>query len=262
MSQSDKAYDATIELGAATTTFDSEGDPVGPSYGGPWPDTMEIERALEEFRGTFLQQPPVYSAKRIAGKRSYAMARRAASRTGVTGVTTIRALPVPAPIRVTTSRVELLGVDDGLVRLHIHCSAGFYVRSLAHDLGQRLGTGARLVSLRRTRSGHLTLDHTIQLNAIEEPEHGREAAASALVPLARMLPELRRVVLTSAGIRRATTGRDVGPEDSLTGFDDLAAPGAPGVSDAVRLLTETGDLIGIAGPSKASGFLHPVLVLM
>lgn len=78
LSSSDKCYEAQIRLGVATDTYDADGAPVGAAYGGLWPSAEEISRALEGFRGQFLQQPPAYSAKKIAGRRSYDLARQAA----------------------------------------------------------------------------------------------------------------------------------------------------------------------------------------
>ena len=78
LSASDKAYDAVFRLGVATDTNDAEGTPAGPSYQGPLPSSEAIDRALDAFRGTFLQQPPAYSAKKIDGRRSYRIARAAA----------------------------------------------------------------------------------------------------------------------------------------------------------------------------------------
>src|SRR5262249_3333455 len=137
------------------------------------------------------------------------------------------------------------------------CSAGFYVRSLAHDLGQALGTGAHLESLRRTRSGDLTLDASI---ALAEAEADPERARAAVVPLAGMLQELHAVVLTPEGVRHAVQGRELGPGD-LTGTEDRGF----GIRDLgcwVRMLDTGGTLVGIAEPSENPGSLHPSVVLM
>ena len=110
-------------------------------------------------------------------------------------------------MNVTAHSIELVSVDGDRVTLDVNCSAGFYVRALAHDLGARLGIGAHLLTLRRTRSGDATLDEALGLDAIErEPA----LAARALVPLSRMLPRLSSVTLTSEGVRRATTGANWG----------------------------------------------------
>src|SRR5262249_48040448 len=132
------------------------------------------------------------------------------------------------------------------------CSAGFYVRSLAHDLGQRLGVGAHLVALRRTRSGSLTLADAIPL---ESAERQPEEALRRVIPLARMLPGLAPVVLTTDGVRKAIHGREIGRQDCLSGF------GNPDCG-LVRLVDPAGELVAIARPAAAPGLLHPSVVLM
>jgi tRNA pseudouridine55 synthase len=254
LSGADKTYEAEIRLGFATTTFDLEGTPAGEPYSGPWPDAAAVEAALDGFRGTFMQQPPAYSAKKIAGRRSYELARRAeasgASPSATPGI-------LPAAVRVSASAIDLLYVSHDRLAVRIQCSAGFYVRSLAHDLGQRLQTGAHLVSLRRTRSGDVTLEQAVPLAAIEGGDAGRRAAEAALIPLDRMLPWFQPVVLTVQGVRRAIAGRELGPADALSGFPPAVRADGP-----FRLTTEVGALVGIAGVSHEPGLLHPLVVLM
>ena len=251
LSAAGKSYDAAIQLGVATDTGDSAGTPVGRVFQGPFPGRESIERALDAFRGTFLQQPPVYSAKKIRGKRSHRLARAAA-----------RALPdapvlavLPAPVSVTVYDLELGGVVGGLVALRVDCSAGFYVRGLAHDLGQRLGVGGHLAALKRVRSGDLTLADATVLAALElDPS----AALAAIVPMAQMLPALTALTLTHEGARRAGHGLDLGPADFEGGL-----PGVPpGGARPFRLLDTAGDLIGLAEPIEGSGLLHPAVVLV
>jgi tRNA pseudouridine55 synthase len=283
LSASDKSYEAVVHLGVATDTHDAEGVPVGAPYQGPLPSRDAIDRALDAFRGTFLQQPPAYSAKKIGGRRSYELA-RAASRDSQLSCNGAGAPPpaptdadaspetarhaTPAreprreprhggrrsladPVSVTTHTIELVSVDGDKVTLRVECSAGFYVRALADDLGERLGVGAHLFTLRRIRSGDFALDQALALDAIErEPDRG----IAAVIPLSRMLPRLPSVTLTSQGVRHAAHGRNIGPEDArgevkfLQGF--------------VRLLDPSGDLVAIAAQAGASGLLHPAIVLM
>jgi tRNA pseudouridine55 synthase len=252
LSASDKAYDAVIRLGVATTTLDAQGVPVGVPYSGPLPDRDTIAHVLETFRGTFTQQPPAYSAKKVDGRRSYAIARRA-ERSGNHTV----APTIPAPVLTTAYDLALGAIDGDRIEVHVECSAGFYVRSLAHDLGQRLGTGAHLASLRRTRSGDLTLDQCVPLADVEEPAHGIGKAAAALLPLSRMLPGLPAVVLTDAGVRRALNGCELRPPDTSEGIGAFTRE-----ADAIRLIAPDGDLVGIANAGSSPGLLHPLVVLM
>ena len=267
LSASDKSYEAVVHLGVATDTNDAEGTPAGPSYQGLLPSREAIDRALDAFRGTFLQQPPAYSAKKVAGERSYRAARRA-KREGAA----FPALPaLPAPVSVTTHAIDLIAFDGDRVTLRVDCSAGFYVRALAHDLGEQLGMGGHLFSLRRIRSGDVTLGQALALDAIErEPALGLRA----VIPLSRMLPGLPSVTLTSEGVRRAVHGRDIGPADAQdavgfaiggSGFGGESQSRIPNPESSggfVRLVNSAGDLVAIATPAGASGLLHPAVVLM
>jgi len=241
LSASDKAYEAVVRLGFATDTGDAEGQPVGPVSRAPLPSKAAIESALEEFRGTFLQQPPAYSAKKIDGTRSYKLARSQP------------ALPaLPALASVTAHAIDIVSLDGDSVTLRVECSAGFYVRSLAHDLGQRLGIGGHLAALRRTRSGDFTIDQSTSLEAIERDP---QLAVDAMIPLAEMLPAFASVTLTAEGVLRAVHVRELGPADTEKGLPARA-------SSFVRLLDQSGQLIGLAEPVGSTSLLHPSVVLM
>ena len=249
LSTSDKLYEAVVQLGVATDTHDADGTPAGPVYEGALPPREAIDRALDAFRGTFLQQPPEYSAKKIDGRRSYRLARARAKSQGDGSALLSTALP--APVSVTARAIDLVALEDDRVTLRVDCSAGFYVRALAHDLGERLGIGAHLLGLRRLKSGDLTIDQAVALDVIERDP---SRALTALVPLSGMLPGLSAVTLTSDGVRHAVHGRDLGPAD--------LERGVVGGDPFFRLLDPWGDLIGIATPAGASGLLHPAVVLV
>src|SRR3982751_5194175 len=150
LSGGSKIYEAIVRLGVATNTYDADGSPVGAAWTGAMPSRDAIDAALAAFRGVCLQRPPIYSAKKIDGERSYNIA-RASHPAQPAG-------PAPAAVSVTVHRLDLVGVNSEEVTLVVEASAGFYVRSLAHDLGQRLGTGAHLSALRRTQASGLTLE--------------------------------------------------------------------------------------------------------
>ncbi len=226
-----KTYEAVVRLGVATDTYDAEGAPAGPTWTGPLPSRAAIENALSQFRGTFMQQPPAYSAKKIDGTRSYNAARAGNA-------------VLPDPVAVTVDRLEILALKDEDLTLHVECSAGFYVRSLAHDLGTALGIGAHLSSLRRTVSSGLTLDDAIPL---ELAEQSREDALDAILPMESMLPQFAEVVLTDETLLSAIHGRNI----------TAAAP----VTGPVRMVDQVGHLVGIAEPTGIPGVLHPSVVL-
>jgi tRNA pseudouridine55 synthase len=246
LSAGDKRYEAVVRFGVSTDTYDAEGTPIGAARSGVTPERAAIEAALEAFRGTFVQQPPPYSAKKIAGRRSYDMARA--------GYAFDEASPLPAPVTVTVRHLAITRVEDDDVTLDVECSAGFYVRSLAHDLGRIAGVGAHLAALRRTLSAGLTLDEAIPL---EFAERSREDAQAAVVSIDSMLPSLQAVTLTDEGVLRAVHGRDIGRSEVTA-----ESPGVDGkTAAAVRLIDELGRLVAIAEPTGEPGVLHPAVVL-
>lgn len=247
----EKSYEALVQLGVTTETDDAEGNPVGARFAGSWPPLEDVHAAFEVLRGTTLQRPPVYSAKKIGGRRSYAMA-RAASRSGADAESA-----QPAPVEVTLRDIAIGWYENGLVAVTLTCSAGYYVRALARDLGERLGTGGHLCGLRRTRSGASTLDRAVSLATIEATP---ERAADVLVPMADMLPQLPALRLTDAGATRARHGSWLGASDVAGSLDprEGAAPGLGALSTPlVRLLSPGGVLLAIARCSTQSGASGP-----
>jgi tRNA pseudouridine55 synthase len=242
LSGSSKSYEAVVRFGFATDTGDAQGRVVDRVGSGPMPSRDAIDAALCEFRGTFLQQPPAFSAKKIGGKRSHKLAR--ARQTAVPAL--------PAPARVTVHRLDIVTCDADSVKLTLDCSAGFYVRSLAHDLGERLGVGAHLAGLRRTRVGDFSVAGALALEAVERSP---ARAAAAVLPMAAMLPCLPEFTLTPDGVRRAMNGCELGPGDGAQ--SPLLNPESP-----VRLLDRAGALVGIARGASRPGFLHPSVIVM
>ena len=271
LSGDDKCYEAVVRLGFCTNTYDSAGWPAGAVYQGARPGRGSIDAALDAFRGTFLQQPPAYSAKKVGGEPSYKLARRAdRKRRSADHLAGPDPAEVPLePACVSTSVLEVTSIDGDFVTLLIECSAGFYVRSLAHDLGLRLGTGAHLHALRRTRSGMATLEEAVSLAQLEDPVNGRPAAESAVIPLSMMLPALPTRVLTSEGVRHARNGLRLGASDFASGVASLVQPAhrvTPVTSghpiDAVKLLDLDGNLIGLGAATSSPELLHPFVVLV
>src|SRR5262249_12234549 len=146
-------------------------------------------------------------------------------------------------VSVTAHSINLLGTSHAVVALEISCSAGFFVRALAHDLGGELGIGAHLAALTRTRSGAYSIDHAVQLAGLEEaPER---AAARALVPLDQMLPGLPALTLTAEGSHRTRHGRDLGTEH-VVGLDSPERLSGGSTPTSYRLFDADGHLLGIA----------------
>ena len=242
LTASDKEYEATIRFGLTTDSYDVTG--VETSRSSLSPDRDAVARALVQLSGSYLQTPPAFSAKKIAGRRAYEIARA----DEVVALT-------PAPVTVTQAELESL---DGTVgRVHITCSAGFYVRTFAHSLGELVGTGACLEALRRTRSGEFTLEQSIGLDKLLE--QGGQPPVTALIPLARLLPGFPAVTVTSEGRDRVSHGQEV---EGGTPFRRSGRQGGVTAGDWVRLLDNPGHLIAIARPGSRPGFLHPAVVLI
>lgn len=236
----DKEYDAQIRLGLETDTYDITGRPVD-LQGRRQPLTpitrQQVEEVLPNFRGPLLQEAPPYSAKKIGGTRAYVLARRGAA-------------VHPPPSRVFVRELELVDLQPDLLTVHVVCSSGFYVRSLAHEIGMRLETGACLQALRRTRSGEFRLDRATPLERVAaDPTDVR----ALLIPMSELLPGLPFAILTDDGARRAARGNVVGPPEMLRG--------APMDAARVRLLNEEGQLVAIARPCGPQGLLHPDVVV-
>jgi tRNA pseudouridine55 synthase len=260
----DKVYDAVVRLGIETDTYDVLGSPVGDASSGPWPSPEQVEAALAPFRGTFLQQPPAYSAKKVAGRRSYALARaskRKGDAAGTTASTDAVDPTLPALVSVTAHAVDLIEAGADFVRLRVRCAAGFYVRSLAHDLGAALGTGGHLVDLRRIEAAGFSVADAVPLARLQD-EDGAGLAERSLISMERMLDGLPWVALTENGVIHARRGQNLGPTDASDGFmAAVLAAGAP-TPRPVRLLDPGHHLVAMAEAADAPGLLHPSVVLM
>ena len=248
LTASDKSYEATLAFGRSTDTYDASGTLTGESD--LRPRRAELDAALERFRGTFEQTPPAYSAKNIDGERSYEIARKSARKAGSAD----RPVPVRAKaVPVSVTRLDVLTFDGETARLGMQVTAGFYVRSLVHDLGDALGCGAVLTALRRTRSGEFGLDHAMPLSDLLQSS--RESVAERLVPFRELLPDLPSVTLRSpAQLERLKNGVEMAPSDLVT---PLTTP-----VPIVRLIGPDGDLVGLAKPGKIAGNLHGWVVLI
>ncbi len=234
-----KGYEATIRFGSATDSWDRTGQVVRRlEEEAGLPGEGEVRLQLEAMLGERDQMPPPFSAKKVAGVRAYALARSGQK-------------VAPRPVRVALHEVELVAWTPPLLEVRIACSAGYYVRALANELGECLGCGACLERLRRVASGPFTLARALPLQAVE---HDPAVAAAAILAPEELLPELPDGVLTEEGARRASHGNDVAPAD----FSRL--PAAAGIG-AVRLLGPDGCLLAVAWPGREPGTLHPAVVL-
>lgn len=224
----DKAYRATICFGATSTTDDLDGEltPVG----GAAPSRDAVVEALAVFLGPQQQQPPVYSAVQVGGRRAYAMARAG------------EAVELPAR-SVDVKGLDLLEWDGSdperpIAIVDVRCSAGTYVRALARDLGARLGSGAYLGALVRTASGPFTLDGARSLDELRDAAaaSGADGIRALLLPSDTGLDALPVVALSEPEIADARQGRYVRPTGGLR-----AAP----EGEPLRLVDPAGLIVGM-----------------
>jgi len=233
--RNDKIYEGVIHFGYSTDSYDDDGEPTSPEVAVTL-DRAMVERALDGSRGDIEQMPPAVSAKKIGGRPAYELARKQ--------------LPVDlkaVPVHIYDLRILSLEGQEATVR--VHCSAGTYLRSIAHDAGQALGCGAHLKNLRRMRSGDFALDSSRTLEQLGKlAEEGR--LAEALVPASEMLPEFPAEMVDAITAGQIRNGRDfrVSPFRPQTG------------TRFVKALNSDGDLIAI-GEARLPHLYHPVLVL-
>jgi tRNA pseudouridine55 synthase len=185
--EKDKRYTATVRFGRSTNTYDAEGETVAES--GRIPEREALEAAVERFRGPQLQRPPAFSAIKRDGQRAYALARQGEE-------------VVLEPRPVTMYEIDLIDWAPPDAVLDVRCSAGTYIRSLAHDLGQVLETGAHLAALRRTAVGPWLVDQAVALADLE-------AGEAPILPMEAALPDWPRVDLSEADARRIWHGNTV-----------------------------------------------------
>ena len=182
-----------IRFGWATDTDDAEGEPLGPQVE-VLPSADSLAAALERFRGSFDQRPPAYSAKKVGGRRSYDLARAD------------RALELE-PVTVTVHTLDLIRLEAGVAIVRVACSTGFYVRSLAHDLGDVLGCGAHLVCA--ATAGERPLHHRPGHRPGSGARRTATAHVAAVVPMADILPELPAVQISEHDVERVRRGLDL-----------------------------------------------------
>jgi tRNA pseudouridine55 synthase len=263
LSADDKEYEAVIRFGFATDTGDLTGTPLseeaadGAQSTGVRADTQarpyrtfsdqEIESALASLRGEIAQVPPMYSAKKHQGQKLYELARR--------GETLDR-----KPVKVTVYEIAALqreGVlltsnDDGTrdLLVQVVCSAGTYVRVLAQDVGKRLGVGAHLVALRRTRAGDFSVQQAITLDRLKDVADEGSISTILLTPNVA-LSRMPFMHLTEADARRTRNGMGV-----RVGRGGKWPNGAE-----VKMIDVKGNLLAVGSYEKAAQLLHPRVVM-
>jgi len=216
-----KEYTGEIQFGFSTNTYDREGSPASDRR--PFDSSADdIRKIMRSLTGVLEQVPPPFSAKKIGGVPSYKFARanRNVER---------------APVKIEVQQFELLSLDPPCAKFMVVCSGGTYVRSLVHDLGQRVGCGAHLTALRRTRSGEFRIEDARALDRI---------TAADLIPMNRLPSSWPSIEVSETEETRVVHGNHIRSECA---------------GNLARILNKRGEFIAVA--SVESGWAHPRLVL-
>ena len=232
LSATTKEYEATVRFGISTRTFDSDGEITRQS--GRNPTRREIEQCLPRFRGLLEQQPPPFSAIKVQGRKAYEIARAGDD-------------PELAPRTVNITRLELRSYQPPDLALRIECSAGTYIRSLAQDLGEQLGTGAHLAGLRRTRAGPFRLEQATPWPMLEVGMMTDKWERYVLPPT-EALPELTAVVVPPEGVEAIRFGHPI--------------PTASPSSGMAKAVDGGGELIAILEAVDNGKLWHPRKVFL
>jgi len=244
---SEKCYEGTIRFGFSTDTYDAEGDPTSP----PQQVTLsaqDLEPLAARFRGVIEQTPPPFSAKKVHGVPAYKLARKQKE-------------VVLKPVQIEIKEFDILSIETDRATFRARVASGTYMRSVAHDLGQALGCGAHLQSLRRTQVGEFTLDDAHTLDALAavagkcrlspeplgESNGNLESLVELFVHPRRLLPAFPAVTADEPTTARIRSGRTVN-------LPDLSR------ARQVKVFSNQRELIAIA--TRVAGTLfHPKIVL-
>ncbi|MBK9214583.1 MAG: tRNA pseudouridine(55) synthase TruB [Chloracidobacterium sp.] len=241
LDKDEKEYLATMRFGGETDTGDTTGNFKSQISDSRSVSTEDIESALPHFKGEIMQVPPMYSAKKIDGRKLYEYARKGETIERKSIGVTISELEIVEPLR------EDLKSEISNLKFRVVCSAGTYIRTLAKDIGRAVGVGAHLAELRRTRAGRFELSQSVtldELGSMDEP-------GSRLLPMDEAVSHLARFALSKERARRTLNGLSTRIEDMT--FAD---------GEAVRMLTDAGRLIAVGLYDEAEASIRPKVVLV
>lgn len=244
LDKDEKEYEAVVRFGFETDTGDKTGQMRNPECGMRNEEVTERLSSVnwgsvfEDFRGEIEQIPPMYSAKKVAGKKLYEHARK--------GVEIER-----KPVRVTISTLEIIEsafrIPHSELRLRVACSAGTYIRALAEDIGRVIGTGAHLAELRRTRAGRFNLSQSVTLDELEKLAE----PTSALLPKEIAVEHLPTIILDASRIEKTKSGLSTRVYEAQ--FAD---------NEAVSMLDEKQNLLAIGFYDAEEKSIRPKIVLV
>ena len=232
LDKDEKEYLATIKFGFETDTGDHTGSPKSDVQGPMSVISDELENACRKFRGTLMQTPPMYSAKKVEGKKLYELARK--------GVEIER-----KAVEVTISELELVELDavKAEAKIRVACSAGTYIRTLAEDIGREIGIGAHLTELRRTRAGKFTIDQAITIDDLP-------LASERLLPVGLAVEHLPLFALRADRVQKTLSGMST---------RDLSGRFVDG--EHIRMADENDELVAIGYFRDDEKVVQPKVVL-
>lgn len=243
LQQTDKVYECVMQLGWATDTYDADGEALAEPVPVPELDLESVSVVLGEFVGEIEQIPPAFSAKKIRGQPAYKRARRGE-------------VVVHQPVAVTIYDIRDVCVDGAAIRCVVHCGSGTYVRTLAKDVGDRLGVPAHLAELRRTRVGSFGLEGAVTWEELAGT--GEQELWDRVLDPAAMFPDWATAVVNEIGLGVVANGGVIEPN----GVEERRrGSGADPVhGDWVRVLRSDGSLLA-AAELLPGGMLQPRVVL-
>ena len=239
LDKDEKEYEAMIRFGFETDT----GDPTGSRVSDSELKNDEIvtrlsevdwEETLSGFRGEIQQLPPMYSAKKVEGKKLYESARK--------GIEVDR-----KPIKITIYKLEVMGSGETSITIRVACSSGTYIRTLAEDIGRSVGIGAHLVELRRTRAGRFSINESLTMEELENTVD----PSKSLLPTSEAVAHLPAFTLPTERIEKTMNGLATHVET-----DDFKS------GDAVRMLNGEGGIVAIGTYESRESNIKPKIVLV
>jgi len=244
----DKEYFGTVRLGYATDTQDATGKQITALRTSKKMSLEELQRTLSGFIGPQLQKPPMFSAKKVGGKRLYKAARE--------GLEVER-----PPVKIVVHSMELVEGDQSLTsnedgtrdfKMRVRCSSGTYVRTLADDIGRTLGVGGHLVSLRRLRVGHFDLSEALTLEQLESISMAE--LENALIDGSSIVSDLPLVMLDGERTNLISNGRRIV-------LSQIEAESVGGGHGFLRLCNRNGRLVAIGQRDPGVVFVQPRVVM-
>ena len=235
LDKDEKAYDAEVCFGFETDTGDRTGEPKSDRLKGTAErlQTIEWEKVLSKFRGKLLQTPPMYSAKKVNGKKLYELARE--------GIEIER-----KPVEITINELQISDTKDVTANMHVRCSAGTFIRTLAEDIGKEIGIGAHLSELRRIAAGAFGIENAVsleELDALEDPY-------SRIISMNEAVGHLPSIELSEDRVGK-----------TLSGLSTRVQRNDLGSGDPIRMIDAAGGLIAIGIFNAEENIVQPKIVL-